>query len=204
MRLASRRTRRLSQQRGEIFWSLPKTIRLAPRFSIGTMYISSMCECSRKIYLKSKLTSLSGPLAWLCNYRYGTTGRCDPAEVLSQPETFTVRNFRAKYCYSRERTERCKVRFSLPIIGVVIATNCIKALCILLTLWTDFQGFVTVGDAISSFLYKPDATTGTFVLDRKMMKDWQHGRLPAEDWRPQKHRWFEALSVSRWLISIVL
>jgi hypothetical protein len=152
----------------------------------------------------SELTSLSGPLAWLCNYRYGPEGRCDPAEVLSQPDAFTVHNFRAKYCYSRERTEKCKVRFSLPILAVVIATNCIKALCILLTLWMDVQGFVTVGDAISSFLQKPDTTTGRCVMDRKMMCDWRHGKRPAENWRTRKHRWFEALSISRWLISVIL
>ncbi|KAL9129526.1 MAG: hypothetical protein Q9217_002050 [Psora testacea] len=114
------------------------------------------------------------PLGWLCNDQHDPrvpNARCDPAEVRTHPDKFIVRSQYANYCLSREWPEQCKVQFSLTILGVVIAGNCIKAICMLATLYIDVEGLVTIGDAISNFLKAPDVTTsGMCIINKRTIK----------------------------------
>jgi hypothetical protein len=133
--------------------------------------------------------------------------RCDVAKVLENPDKFAVRGYPIDYCLSREWPEKCKVQFSLIILCVVIAGNCIKATCMLATLYVDIEGLVTIGDAISSFLKTPDETTvGMCIVNRRTIAkaSWKEPSRVATCWKTSRHFWFQALSMARWLICNLL
>ncbi|PLN76236.1 hypothetical protein BDW42DRAFT_188808 [Aspergillus taichungensis] len=70
--------------------------------------------------------------------------------------------------------EKCQLYFSLPICLAVVICNIIKVICMYLTARTDRTGvLLTVGDALSSFLDKPDRMTkGRCFLSRHDMMGW--------------------------------
>ena len=64
------------------------------------------------------------------------------------------------YCLSKCVREHCKLQFSLTIMVVIIVCNMIKTACMTIILWKqDPEPLVTLGDAIASFLDRPDVTT---------------------------------------------
>lgn len=110
--------------------------------------------------------------------------------------------FLVQYCLSQPVEERCRVQFSIIIIGVVITCNTVKALCILLAMrQQESRPLVTLGDAIEEFLVKPDRTTYLACLSGK--RSFSRGRwgdAPSR-WEKKGHRWFSSLSTQRWLTS---
>ena len=110
-----------------------------------------------------------------------------------------------KYCFSRVVDEHCRVQFSIVIIGVVIACNFLKVLCMLLTLRKQrSRPLVTLGDAIEEFLVKPDGTTRLACLSGKSSFSGGQWRDAPSRWQDQSHRWFLSLSSYRWFICIAL
>lgn len=64
------------------------------------------------------------------------------------------------HCWSQKTLEECRLFFHLPIAVVIIICSSIKIVCIWLLLRIDRRDlFLTIGDAISSFLQRPDPTT---------------------------------------------
>ena len=110
-----------------------------------------------------------------------------------------------KYCFSRVVDEHCRVQFSIVIIGVVIACNFLKVLCMLLTLRKQrSRPLVTLGDAIEEFLVKPDDTTRLACLSDKSSFFGEQWRDALSRWQDQSHWWFLSLSSYRWFICIAL
>ena len=129
-------------------------------------------------------------------------------------------------CMTSDAEQHCQLYFSLPICIAVIACNIIKVLCMYMTAKTDRKAiFLTIGDALSSFLDKPDATTrGQYVLPAKDMtyglRSWPKRALampfknnPANvsiprDTSPQlfpkRKRWIQAASWRRWAFTYIL
>ena len=67
---------------------------------------------------------------------------------------------RIQYCLSDPVDEHCKLQFSLAIMIAVIICNLVKTICISVIAWKpDWEPLVTLGDAIASFLDRPDVTT---------------------------------------------
>ena len=127
--------------------------------------------------------------------------------MLENPEKFAVGGYHIDYCLSREWPEQCKVQFSVIILGVVIAANCIKVVCMLATLYMDIDCLVTIGEAISSFLKAPDRTTiGMCNVNRRTIANtsWKGSSPTATPWKAKRHFWFQALSITRWLLCNVL
>jgi len=95
---------------------------------------------------------------------------------------------------------KCKLRVSTAMSVAVIVANTIKAICILLTLLDDGQLFVTLGDAICSFLRNPDDTSPYFCSWSK--KDykaslWRNG-ISLRTWSDRRHCRGEALAGGLW------
>ena len=86
-------------------------------------------------------------------------------------------------CFSKDTAEQCQLYFSLPICLAVVVCNIIKVICMYLTARTDRTGILlTVGDALSSFLDKPDQMTrGRCFLSRH---DMMGGKSP---WCPDAY-----------------
>lgn len=130
--------------------------------------------------------SYNYPYNWMC-YKYLSemdavsrtgTPRCDADAILKNPPNWTltayynvphnVGSFRIEYCFSRLVEERCRIRFSVVIMGIVMVCNFLKALCMLLALRRQkSRPLVTLEDAVEDFLIKPDRTTRLACLSGK-------------------------------------
>jgi len=104
-------------------------------------------------------------------------------------------------CYSETRQGQCKLRFSIPIILIIIACNAAKALSMFLTyLYARDATLVTLGDAIASFLDAPDKTTTNLCLASKndIKELWRSPRRPIE-WKSDKKELItESAHIWRW------
>ncbi|CBF76225.1 hypothetical protein AN5039.2 [Aspergillus nidulans FGSC A4] len=129
-------------------------------------------------------------------------------------------------CMTSDAQQHCQLYFSLPICIAVIVCNIIKVLCMYMTAKKDRKEiFLTIGDALSSFLDKPDATTrGQSVLPANDitygLRSWAKRALtmpfknnlanvtiPREtspQLFPKRKRWIQAASWRRWAFTYIL
>jgi len=78
------------------------------------------------------------------------------AAYTAERTTFT---FPTSYCLAQPSPDHCQVKFSPTILIIVIFFNIIKAICLCVTAWqygSTHTTISTVGDAIQSFLERPD------------------------------------------------
>ena len=107
------------------------------------------------------------------------------------------------YCLSERLAGRCELQFSVVIMAVVVACNAIKIMAVLaMLLGIKSTSLVTLGDAMSSFLQKPDKHTDGMCM---ASKSTTHGRgwdvsSPARHWRARRHFWLAAVSKSSWIV----
>ena len=81
---------------------------------------------------------------------------------------FKFYNYTIDHCLSQRRAEKCQLQLSLPIMIIVMGCNLTKTVCMLLTIHHRFTTpLLTVGDAIASFLKKPDIYTRNNCLGDK-------------------------------------
>lgn len=153
-------------------------------------------------------------------------------EILSQETTCAYseyepdklpRRYPIDHCMSLPSQETCQLFFSPLICIIVIGCNIVKLICTLLTARDSREDlFLTVGDAISSFLTHSDPTTeracllskaavnkgtlGWCKYTRKPRKprqsDAKEPQLPVR--LPPRQRWFQAASISRWLCTLAM
>ncbi|KAK3065728.1 hypothetical protein LTR53_018099 [Teratosphaeriaceae sp. CCFEE 6253] len=111
------------------------------------------------------------------------------------------------YCKARWYGEACQVKAGTTILAVVIACNAVKLLCILVVIFSrHFTPLATLGDALESFLERPEAATAHD--GPRSMEDYrqkQQGRASnAEPFRLRTQRWGHAVAWPRWTIGIGL
>lgn len=169
---------------------------------------------------------MGSPYSWICRTTRttGSSQSCDTKNVLKNASNWTLAidasssvninnsyygiappSVSVDYCLSKPMEESCRLQFSLAIMLIVIGCNLMKAICMLLTLhYNKAQPLVTVGDTVSSFLKDGGPATEGMCLAGKskfLADDWTSG---AGTWQPQRHWWFVAASVRRWLICNLL
>ena len=110
------------------------------------------------------------------------------------------------YCLSKRVREHCKLQFSLTIMIVVIVCNMMKAVCMAMISWKQGpEPLVTLGDAIASFLDRPDvATERNCIAGRARFENSKYWGLFLSRWDPKRLRWFRAASRKRWIVCNVL
>ncbi|PYI34935.1 hypothetical protein BP00DRAFT_433261 [Aspergillus indologenus CBS 114.80] len=83
------------------------------------------------------------------------------------------------HCMAKRAAQRCELLFSPSIALAVIVSNLVKIVCMFLAARTDRPGILLrVGDAVASFLNRPDLTTqGRCFTSRE---DMTHGPDPWE------------------------
>jgi len=86
---------------------------------------------------------------------------CTPLKNLANDfDADPLREIKVDHCLSIRTSEECRLFYHLPIALVMIICNLIKIVCIWLLLRIDRHDLIlTMGDAISSFLQRPDPTT---------------------------------------------
>ncbi|KAL2695258.1 hypothetical protein AAEP93_004011 [Penicillium crustosum] len=129
---------------------------------------------------------------------------------------------RIGHCLTVPRDESCRMMFSPPICLLVIGCNLVKLICALLTARDGRQElFLTIGDAIASYLACPDLRTeGACLLSKglvvkgsqgwrrktkkkdKMLDIPAYSKLPLQ--LPSRKRWFQAVSTGLWISTITL
>lgn len=97
----------------------------------------------------------------------------------------------------------CTLTLNGSLLGVVTILNLISVLALALALIRrpSFDPLVTLGDAIASFLTRPDSTTrGACLLtkDDVRTRDWKIDG--ARRWAPEGHRWGQSPSAARWIV----
>lgn len=129
---------------------------------------------------------------------------------------------RIGHCLTVPRDESCRMMFSPPICLLVIGCNLVKLICALLTARDDREElFLTIGDAIASYLACPDPTTeGGCLLSKwlvvKGSQGWRRKAkrkdkmldIPAYSKLPlqlrSRKRWFQVMSTGLWISTITL
>ena len=175
-------------------------------------------------------SDISGYYDWMCGDQPGcsTDAILREAALSSYFEPVILSNgsnlqfnHSIQYCLSQPVEQQCQVQISLIILGVVVACNATKALCMLFTFRCQkSQPLVTLGDAIESFVKDPDQNTGGMCLASKEIFDnagknkinhiWLDSlQKPAWTARPmvwtaRRHRWFSSASLKRWLMCNIL
>ena len=151
------------------------------------------------------------PSSWVCPGKFysdrTTTRRCNtnmPAENLMRGDAWQVGGVEIAGCKSEITGEKCKVRFSLGIMIVVIGCNLVKACCMVMAVVRSREPtLVTLGDAIDSFLETPDQTTiGICFADRQYIgRGWRRRwRARPRQWKQKGvQRWWTAVSETRWI-----
>ena len=165
------------------------------------------------------------PSSWMCAYDQAGKARvylatsfmCDPSQLTSnfrrglpwRVKLTTEEEVEISGCKSEKTVEKCKVRFSLKIMIVVICCNLVKACCMVMAVVRSREPtLVTLGDAVDSFLRIPDPTTrGICSADRQLIEgEWRRWRrTEARLWKPKEvqRRWTGA-SKTRWIICTIM
>jgi len=115
-------------------------------------------------------------------------------------------DYEMDHCLSERVVDACRLQFSLPIMLVVIFCNATKLICIATMMSKRETTLLTLGDAIASFLERPDPTTkGMCTLTMKDIKSgyWPDNPKPRR-WEYTRHFRWEAVGLWRWVGSNAL
>ncbi|KAK0837876.1 hypothetical protein LTS02_017887 [Friedmanniomyces endolithicus] len=164
----------------------------------------------------------STPTDWICEDDPTATLRnCDIAKQQRNATNWNVKGYRIDYCLSELSSGpgQCRLQFSTTILAVVIVMNICKCLAMVLTLIQNREvALITVGDALASFLKKPDhLTEGRCMLakidvEKTLLRSTippvscgQTNPPPPVTYQDATHRrWFAAVSADRWVFTLGL
>lgn len=83
---------------------------------------------------------------------------------------------------------------------VLMICNLIKTICMSLIAWKQ-DPEPLLGDAIASFLDRPDVTTeGNCIVEKTRFEESRSWGLLGSTWNPERKRWFRAASQRRWVV----
>ncbi|KAM0421030.1 hypothetical protein ACHAPT_011101 [Fusarium lateritium] len=146
------------------------------------------------------------PYSWICPDLKCNAQAClgQIPSVKKQADNWRPFDHRVKYCLSKPREEVCRVNFNIPVaIGVILA-NAAKAIILLYVAFRPpEEPLLVLGDAIQSFLRKPDQFSKHMCLasmdDVKTKGTW--ASIKSLRWVSTRRRWSAAVSRRRWYIS---
>ena len=111
-----------------------------------------------------------------------------------------------QYCLSVPAKEHCRLQFSLTIMIVVIVCNLMKTICMSTIVWKqDPEPLVTLGDAIASFMDRPDVTTkGNCIAGKARFEKSKSWDSLSRRWDSKSLLLFRAASSRRWIVCNIL
>ena len=143
----------------------------------------------------------------------------ETAQMASYYNSGPLNYFEVDYCLVRKAQPHCTVNLSIQLMVTVIVCNGIKLACFLACLTIkEHKPLVTVGDAVCSFMTKPDTTTAG--LGAVSSREIRHGSweihkeatsiaqkqlpgkslvFPGKPWKNKGHKYFAAVGVGRWV-----
>jgi hypothetical protein len=128
-------------------------------------------------------------------------------QELGNPDIFATAQ--VKYCLTQPAPGECTVELYQPLLGVVILANLFKCVCLvgLLMGSSAITPLVTVGDAIESFLARPDRYTQKGRAVSRVYIERHASRIQrtmpvtgslcqnmsSQPWRNERKSWFQGL-----------
>lgn len=159
------------------------------------------------------------------SYAWQYPGGSD-CESLRPPNEWKPFDGIAIECWAEEIAESCTLNFSLTLGLIVLACNATKFVCMAMTIWRHRKpALITIGDAIQSFLDRPDVTTSGKSLysgnQMDLFHEWSrtgrtakpHQKLVNESrlelltrpiYKSEKRSWASFASLGRWLACLCL
>ncbi|EYE96977.1 uncharacterized protein EURHEDRAFT_475524, partial [Aspergillus ruber CBS 135680] len=203
----------ISMNMSTFYSEVPNFERLDTQKCIDTYASDYIVDRGTLILVTNDMTADNNSLRWVSMgnspQRYSSYSflwMCQNAAIENTAATCALDSVRADslsalsvdYCLSQKVEEECHLLFSLPICIVIILCNAIKIVCMFMTARdTRKEVFLTVGDAVSSFLSRPDTTTeGNCLLPKELVSmgrdSWTRSSKPAK-LQPDKKRWKDAV-----------
>jgi len=120
--------------------------------------------------------------------------------------SWLMANQPVEYCLSEKVQDICRLQFAAPIMVVVLCCNFAKLLCMITTIWRCREStLVTLGDALSSWLEKPDPyTAGMCIATKKDFEDRAWPDAQPSRWSDKRNFRCEAVGIRRWILSNVV
>ena len=113
-----------------------------------------------------------------------------------------------KFCLAQPSVleQTCDVNLNGSLLGVVVLLNLLSIIAITTLLFCrSYKPLVSLGDALSSFLQRPDHTTsGSCLMTKPDAQEERWGLRQAKFWVPRNHSWFRTPSVPRWCATTFL
>jgi hypothetical protein len=127
------------------------------------------------------LTQNWDPRTWLCpNNDLKDQRGCDSANLLMEGDKWTITpsNISVKACHVLPAPERCKLIYSPTILAIAIGVDVIKLIAMIMAVRVTTEPLATIGDAIASFLERPDKyTEDKCLLNVTEARNWSQGYL---------------------------
>ena len=170
------------------------------------------------------------PTSWMCSTSEVIGGKsCTSGSNPKAPNPWllTPQHFEVDHCLSQSTTEQCSLQYSFIILLIVIGCDIAKILAMSATLFMlSERPLTTIGDAIASFLERPDVhTRGCCLMEQKQARQIRQNSIsrwrlwkstkpsyhPANNafaerlglgtavWKQETKRWLSAPSKSRWV-----
>ncbi|OQE44821.1 hypothetical protein PENCOP_c002G08560 [Penicillium coprophilum] len=193
------------------------------RTNISYVYLTTQGVLVPRLYL-ALTPPQADPYKWLCPSDW--SGDCEAylptIQAQIKEDKWTVAStissgggWKVDYCLAEKARQFCKLQYSFPLTMVVIAFNLVKS-AILYYMWFGMKEapILTIGDAITSFLRRPDPYTkgGCLLLNREAQSMSRFSSASSRKYplhEPRRYdrkrrRWGSAVSIRRWVFSIFL
>ena len=173
------------------------------------------------VYEHDSASALSD-LVWMCDHSYWSSLRpqCNPDATnwtFAYYESESTRDpvyVKAESCLATHMEPKCTIELIPSLLYTVIACNILKAISFAYLTFLQFDPLITVGQAIASFLEKPDPTTeglgahSARDIRGKWISDPQGGTYFSElnqdhIYKPERRRWFSGASPMRWSLTLL-
>jgi hypothetical protein len=160
------------------------------------------------IHITGAMTSTNlDPYPWICSLDYNFEGdfcNVDSLGIGDDSFQWKLGNRTIDYCLSEVVEEHCKVRLNAVIAALVLVINLVKSVLIMFVAFRiKDDPLMNMGDAVASFLQRPDlATEGSCLLSKESITKKKDGY--SNPWGPrvfhdERKRWFAAASRRRLL-----
>jgi len=155
---------------------------------------------------------------WICNWNSGgyggvynetKAGTCSDQlpHIKKRAKDWAPFGAKVKYCLSEKPAQQCKLQYNIPIAIIVIAMTALKTVFICIVAFGVKESpILTMGDAVVSFLNKPDKETKRMCLVSKsdIVDAKRKWTFVPRTFKRTRARWYQAATAKRWILCIVL
>ena len=116
------------------------------------------------------------------------------------------KSYNVQYCLAQPTPEACHIGVVTDTLAAVIASNAIKVICLAwICFWLRRRPLLTIGDAVASFLERPDPWTNNMgTLEAASHAKQENYDQVSKTWVGGRKRWFRAVRARRWVWSSIL